>query len=129
MCITNLIHKQVAIRVLPHFVNEKLANTLNSRMCTTDKPFPISASVRNLDNSSRKLLRFYPEVVDYLQKSLATDKPIVEFYTAILGNLQPANMTAPQNENVLVVKSCGVADVYIEETLNYIFIKNVESSV
>lgn len=60
--------------ILPCYVNEILANALNSRMYATEKSSLIATTAKNVDNQSRKLLRSYPEVVGYLVKKVATDK-------------------------------------------------------
>lgn len=86
-------------------------------MCATGKSSPFAASTRNVDNRSRKLLRSYLEVVNYMLKKFATDKAIAEFDAAILRYIQQANMTPEQHANHLVAISGRVAhirDILIE---------------
>lgn len=81
---TNCINKKAEIRVIPRYVNEVFANALNSRVCTSNKSSPIAASVGNLDDRLRQLLRSYPEIVKHMIKHFATDKAIPESDAAIL---------------------------------------------
>lgn len=64
-CDTNHVHEEAAIWVLPHCVEETLANALNSCMCTEDRLSAFATSVRNEDTRSSRLLRSYAEVVIY----------------------------------------------------------------
>lgn len=83
-CNTDNIRDGAAMRLVPHYVNETLANELNSRMCATDKSSPITSSVRNVENWSHNLLGSYSEVVNYLLKRFATDQAIVYLDAAML---------------------------------------------
>lgn len=53
---------------------------------------------------------------------------IVEFDIAILRYMQPDNTTPHQYVGDLVSKSCKVADVYDEGTLDDVFIEKMDSS-
>lgn len=53
-------------------------------------------SLRNSDERSRKVLRFYSEVVNYLLKTFNTYQAIAEYEAAILHYMQPSDMTPKQ---------------------------------
>lgn len=128
-CDTNHIQEGAAMWALPHYVNETLANSLDSRMCATDKSYPIATSLRNVDNQSHKLLRLYPDVVNYLLKKFATDPAIAGFDAAILLYMQAGNMTPEQYADDVVAKSCKVTDVFDKCTLNDVIIEGVDPSI
>lgn len=66
---TNHFHKVAATRALQHYVNETLAQALNSRMRDKNNVSSFSSSVRNVDNLFQKLLRSHPEVENYMLKN------------------------------------------------------------
>lgn len=113
-CDTNKIHEGVAMWVLSHYLKDTLANALNSRMCAEDRSASLPASERN-EPRSRKLLRSYPEVVNYLFKKISTDQAIAENDAAILRYMQPSGMTQQQYADDLVVKSCKSATYTTKE--------------
>lgn len=108
--------------MLPREIHETLTNALNGLMCAEDGTAPIIASVHNNRTRSRKLFRPYPEVVNYYLKKNATDQAIAKREAAVLRYMQPSIMTLQQYADDLVAKSCRVADVYHEGTLNNIHI-------
>lgn len=93
---TNRIEKRAAVWVLPHFVHETLANALQFLMYAEDVTVPIIFLVCNNDTRSRKLLRYYPEMVNYLLKTYATYHSVAKYDTAILHYMQPSNMDLRQ---------------------------------
>lgn len=98
-------------------------------MCAEDRTAPIIVSERNIDKRSRKLLRFYPELVNYFLKKYVTDQAIVEYDVAIFRYMQPAHMTLQQYAEDLVAKSYKVADVCDEGTLEDVFIESGDASI
>lgn len=110
-CDTNKIHEGAAMWVLPHFVKETIANALNSRMCAEDRTAPLVATVRHDKIRHQKLLRSYPEVVNYLLKKFATGAEIAEYDATILRYMHPASMTHQQFADDLIAKSCKVANI------------------
>lgn len=70
--------------VLHYSVHETLANMRNRFTRTEDSLAPFPASVRNERLRSQKLLRSYPEVVNYHLKKFATDQAFVEYDAPIL---------------------------------------------
>lgn len=65
--------QEEAMCVLHHCVKKTLASTLNSRACAQDRLTLLSASLRNKQSRSRKLLRSYPKVFNYPMKKYTTD--------------------------------------------------------
>lgn len=84
----------------PRGTNRRTHPSVSWRAClpiyASDKSSCIAASVRKIDNGSRKLLPSYPEVVIYYLKKFATDQAIEESYVAILRYLQLGRMTPQQ---------------------------------
>lgn len=112
------------------FVKNALATTLNGRMYATAHINPVVA----LDNTpesliEKKLLRSYPKVVDYFLKKIARDQAIAERDSKILRSIHPAHMPPTQYANDHYEKSCRVADVHGESTLNNIFVEGVDPSI
>lgn len=77
----------------------------------------------------KKLLLYYPEVVNYLVKKFANDRAFVKITSAILHYAQPTSMTAMRYVDDLYAKFCKVADVYDDSTLNVILIKGIDFSI
>lgn len=75
-CNSNRNHEDVALWGLSHYVNETLANALNSHMYAEEKFTPIVSSVHNNDSRSRKLLRLYSEAGNYFLKKFGKDQAI-----------------------------------------------------
>lgn len=109
--------------MLSQYVNETLANALNSRMSAADKSSLFAASVGNADARPRKLLRSNAEVVKYLLKKFATHQAIAEFDVAIMLYMQKATMTPQQYTYVSVAKPWKLVDVYDKRTFNNVFSK------
>lgn len=65
-----------------------------------------------------------PPAINYLLKKLATNQAIIKFDAAILHYKQLLNRTPQQYFEDLIYKSCNVANVYEEGTLNGVFIKD-----
>lgn len=65
---TNNTLDGVDMWILTHHVKKKLAATLNGHLCAQYWLAPLAASVRHKHHCSRKLLRSFPEVVNYLLK-------------------------------------------------------------
>lgn len=129
VCDTNDIPEGVAMLVLSHYVKEILANSLNSRMCAENRLPPFVAFVSNKEMRRGKLLRSYPQIVDYLFKKYKTDKAIVENDVAILLYVQPTNTTPHHYADDSTAKSCNLADMYDESTLNDVLIESIEASI
>lgn len=85
-----------------------MANALNSRMCVEDNSTATTALVHNNDVRLRKILRSYPETVNYLLKKFATDEATAEFEAAILRYKKQSNMTPHKYVEGLVAKSCKI---------------------
>lgn len=68
-------------------------------------------------------------MVNYLLKKYKTDQAIAENDIAVVRYVQPLNMTSLQYVDDLITKSCTVADVYGEVTLNDIFFEGVAASI
>lgn len=98
-------------------------------MCEEDRSAPLSASVRCDKTRPRNFWRSYPEVVNYLLKKFVTDQAFVEYDATILRYMQPTNMTSQQIADDLIAKSCKVADVYEQSTLNDVSIEGVDASI
>lgn len=58
------IHKDAAMCIVPHYVNETLGSALDCGTCAKDKSILIANSVHNSDARSQKLLRSYSEVAN-----------------------------------------------------------------
>lgn len=57
------------------------------------------------------------------------DQAIPKYEAAILRYMQLANMTLQRYAEDLISKSCKVADLYDEGTLNDVFIERVDASI
>lgn len=94
-----------------------------------DRLLPFAASVRNGEPRSRELLRSYPDVVNYLLNKNATNQVIAWNEAAITRYVQPPNMTPQECAKDLISKSCKVADVNDESSLNDMFIESVDMPI
>lgn len=128
-CNASKIHESAAKWVPPHYGPEALANVLYSRKCAEGRPAPFPTSERNDQDRSRKLLRSYPEEVNYFIKKYVTVQAIAGYETKILRYLQPANKTFQRNAEDFIAKLCKVTDVYDEDTLNDLLIKGLDRSI
>lgn len=122
-------HGVAAMCVLPFFGNNVLVRTLNSRLSTA----PYFTLVLDAANTTepliqKKLLRSYTEAANYLLKKFETEIAIAKINSKILPYIQLAHMTPVQYANNYSAKSCKVADIYDESTLNNIFIQDVDPS-
>lgn len=70
--------------VLSDYVKQTLANAMNRRMCAEEHLSPFAAPVHNAKTRSLKLLRSFPEVVNYLLKNYETDQAITKNDAAVL---------------------------------------------
>lgn len=77
----------------------------------------------------KNLLRIYLEVINYLLKKFANNEVKAEMDSKILRYSEQAYMTFMRYADDLHGKSCKVANVFDESTLNYIFIESVNPSV
>lgn len=77
---------------MPPFVNETLANALNGYMYVGNSLAPYAFSVCSQKHRSWKLLRFYPEVENYLFKKLFTNQASTDYDALILRYMQSAGM-------------------------------------
>lgn len=112
------------------FVEKALASTLNICMPATMNIAPAFASVWFVEPSrQKKLFRSYWENVDYLLKKSSNDQATAEMNFKFVSHTQPTNMTLMQYADAFSAKSCKVADVYDESTLNNISIEKVVSSI
>lgn len=102
---TNTIHGRAAVWVLPHYVNKTLANALNNRICAEGRHSLFVASVPNEEARSRKQLRSYTEVVNYLVNKHETDESIAIHDTAILRYIKQSNMNIQKYADDLIPKS------------------------
>lgn len=103
--------------VLSFFHENALATTLNSGICAVTHIEPIVASVYTIDpNTKKKNLCFYPQVVSYLLKKIASDQTFVKMGFALLCFALAANTTLMQYADDLYPKSCKVADVNDKST-------------
>lgn len=93
-------------------VHGAFAIVLNSHMWAEDRTAPINAPVCINNKKSRKILRCYSEVVNYLLITFATYQSVAEYDAAILCCTQPANMASQQYAKDLVAKFCKVFEVY-----------------
>lgn len=116
-CNTNLVHKGAEMWVLPHYLNETLANAFNSHMCTDDKSTPITASFRSNGVISRELLRSFTEEVIYLFKKFTKNYAISEFDLATLCYMQPSNMTTMTSRTTLTRAKFSIENPAIAATV------------
>lgn len=65
-CVSNKIHEDVAMRFLPHYSKNPVANALNICTCAENWLPQFATSVQNERSRSCNLLRSYPELVSYL---------------------------------------------------------------
>lgn len=73
---TNKIQERVAVWVLLHYVKETRANELNSRMRAGNHLSMIAACMHKEEPVPRKVLRSYPEMVNYMLNKYAADPAI-----------------------------------------------------
>lgn len=129
-CDTNAIYESAAIWLLPFFVKNILATTLNSRMPTAAYINLVAASVSTTEPLIQKhSQRQYPKVVNCLLMKLANYEAIAELDSKIYCHMRPAHMTAMQYANDPYAKSCKIVYVYEESTLNEIFIEGVDPTI
>lgn len=129
-CNSSKIHESAVMWFLPQYIQERLANAQKSCMCAENQPALLAAFVRNEPHRSRKVLRLYPEVVNYFLKKYAADQSIAEYDATILWYTPPANMTTTQQyASDQITKSGKDADVYNESTPNEVFTKDVDQPI
>lgn len=92
---------------------------------TVCQHFP--ASDRDEKQRSRKLFRFYPEVVNYLLMKLCDCKPLPKKKHPFR-SVQPLGVTLFEYAGALFVKFWNDADFYDKLGLNDVFIKGVDAS-
>lgn len=114
-CDTNRIFDEVAMWVLRHVVNETFENALNNRMFASYNSFLFAASVRSIDNRSRKLWQLYLGEVNYLLPNYSVEQAIAKFNDAILRYTSVANAAPQHYADDLVAKSCNIADIDMME--------------
>lgn len=117
------------MRSLPLFINKTLANALNNLIRAEDLWSPFPACVRNEEQEASKLLRFYPEVVNYMLKKYTTGQATAENEGAIQRCVRSPNMTLRQHADDLIAKSCKSIDVNDERILNGYFIEGVDAPI
>lgn len=127
-CITYYFRNGVVIWILKHYVTEILANVFNSRLSADDKSTPITVSVSKNDGKSREPSRSYPEAVHHYLTKLATGQSIAKVDAVIIHSMQLWHITPLQCVNGLAAKSCKVADVYDDATLNEVFLYEIDVS-
>lgn len=110
-CGTNCTHEAATMWVRLSYINARMDNVLNSRMCSEDKSTLITASIRANDAKSRKRFQSYLETDNNIIKKLTTKQAIAELDMAIVHCVQPSIMTQQYAEDA-VPKSCKVSDVY-----------------
>lgn len=98
-------------------------------MCAEDEFMQRGALVQNGDNCSRTISLPYPEVVNYLLKTFATDKDVAEYDAAIRRYMQLFNTTLQQYADKLDAEFCKVAVVYNKSTLKDAFIDNIDLQI
>lgn len=125
LCDTNNLHEVAVIWVLLHYVKETLAIALNRYICSKDCSLSFAASAPDGNTRSRKLLRNYKEVLNYLFQKLVTDQAFVENDEAILRYIQSSNLTPQQYADDLTAKSFKVLYAYDKSTLNDLIIEGV----
>lgn len=83
VCDTNRIDEGAVMWTYLRYVNETIANKLNSPICAIIRSSPIASPVHHVDNRSRKLLQSYPKVMKNSLKKCATDQELLKIYAAI----------------------------------------------
>lgn len=73
-----------------------------------------------------KILQSYPEDLNHLLKTFASNQAAAGVYFIILRYNQAASITLVQYADSLHTKSCRVSTVHEESTLNDIFIRKVD---
>lgn len=121
-------HEREAMSVLSQYVVKTPTNALNSRMSAQDRLSSFATSVRNEEPRTQELLRFCLEVVNYLFKKYATDRATAKNDAAILRYAPSPKLSPQQYVDKLIAKSCKVADIYDEGTLNDVLIEGVDAS-
>lgn len=116
--------------VLPFFVKNALVLTLNSRVPATSTIAHALASVQVAEPLRQKqLFRSYPEVDTYLLKKFTNGQAIAGLDFSISRHSQASSTNTMQYAENLYAKSCKVADVYDESTLNGILVCGVDSAI
>lgn len=115
--------------VSPQFVHETLANASNRRMYAENGLVQYAASVRSQDQRFEKLLRSYPELVNYLSKTSVTDQAVAEYDAWFIPYIQPLRITSQRYVNHAIAKSCKCGRWYDESTLNDVYIESVDPSI
>lgn len=126
--LNKIIQERVAMWVLLQFVNETHPDSLNSRMGADHWVISFAASIHNIKLGSPKLLHPYRRVVTYLLEEYATDQAIDENDAAILGYIQPLNITSTNYAVNLIAKSCTASNLHVENTPNDVIIIVVDVS-
>lgn len=104
-----------------------MKTTLNSCISTAPHITPDVTSVKTTELMiQRKLRRSYTAVLNYLLKKFENGQTIDEMDSQNLSYIQPTHLTSMQNVADPYIKSCKVADVYSESTLNDNVIKVVD---
>lgn len=121
-CGTSHTHKRANMWAFLHHIEETLANTLNSCLYGQDPLALLAVSFCGDQPWFHKFLRLFPEVLDHFLTKYSTRQAIAKYDVTIFHYVQPANMTSQQFSDDLIAKSCKVAGVYDESTLNHVFI-------
>lgn len=87
------------------------------------------ASVCSEMPRSHKLLHYFKEVVNLVLKKHGTDQTIAEQGAEISYFFYSSAVTPQQYSEDLTVKSCKVAEVYVEANLNDVFIEGVNALI
>lgn len=125
----NKIFEGAAMLPLPHYAMETHANALSSYMFKEDGSSQFTALVRNEKTKLRKLLRFYPEQVNFLLEKYKTDQATAESNELIMRYAPLVNKAPQQCADDFIAKACKIADLYDESTVNVVFIGCFDASV
>lgn len=129
-CDTETMYEGSDICVLPFFVTDTLATTVNCHMSAATRIKPVVDSVNTTEPLiKKKLLQSYPEVVNYLLRKFVSDQMIAKMDYKTLRYIQSAHMTPMHYADDLYANSSKVADVHDKSAFNDIFLEGVDPSI
>lgn len=116
--------------MLPPYVCKVFANALQSLVfvCSGDRITPIIAAVRYHEGRLNKIIRSYPEAVNYLKKRQDMDQTVAEPDTSFFCHMKPFNTNAQQNDDDPVGELCKNSEAYHEGTLCGFFIESDDAT-
>lgn len=123
-CDSNGIHDGAAIWLFHFFVKKSASTVLNIMLASKHK-----AQSRILLVGNTTALTTYPQAVNCLLRTYATDEDIAGTKDEISMLPEPPNKTPSECVEELVAKAIQCGDVYKKHDLNGIFIKGLDISV